>query len=238
MAGDREIHESWLVGIYRRHSSSSEPLAVRPRSDESTLDHLYLVYYKEVKKEDIITLPNSHLRDKSARVHIVTDDTKKLIKDMVDASLDWEDSRPHEISAALAAVQIDTLERVVIIRSDFDDKSVREFVPLINPEVVKYEGTLVSDYEGCLSVNGFYGKVPRYTKVRVKALNVDGEEVRIKAEGFLARVLQHEIDHTNGIVFVDHIRDKHDAFYRLNDKGELDALNYDQYVKDNHSLWG
>lgn len=191
-----------------------------------------------MKKENIITLPNPHLRDKSTRVHVVTDDTRKLIKDMVDASLDWEDSRPHEISAALAAVQIDTLERVVIIRSDFDDKSVREFVPLINPEVVKYEGALVSDYEGCLSVNGFYGKVPRYTKVRVKALNVDGEEVRIKAEGFLARVLQHEIDHTNGIVFVDHIRDKHDAFYRLNDKGELDALNYDQYVKDNHNLWG
>ncbi len=191
-----------------------------------------------MKKENIITLPNPHLRDKSTRVHVVTDDTRKLIKDMVDASLDWEDSRPHEISAALAAVQIDTLERVVIIRSDFDDKSVREFVPLINPEVVKYEGALVSDYEGCLSVNGFYGKVPRYAKVRVKALNVDGEEVRIKAEGFLARVLQHEIDHTNGIVFVDHIRDKHDAFYRLNDKGELDALNYDQYVKDNHNLWG
>lgn len=191
-----------------------------------------------MKKEDIITLPNPRLRSKSSRVHVVTDETRQLIKDMVDASLDWEDSRPHEISAALAAVQIDTLERVVIVRGDFDDKSIREFVPLINPEVVKYEGTLVEDYEGCLSVNGFYGKVPRYSKVRIKALNVDGEEIRIKAEGFLARVLQHEIDHTNGIVFVDHIRDQHDAFYRLNDKGELDPLNYDQYVKDNHDLWG
>jgi peptide deformylase len=191
-----------------------------------------------VKKEDIITLPKPRLRSKSSRVHVVTDETRQLIKDMVDASLDWEDSRPHEISAALAAVQIDTLERVVIVRGDFDDKSIREFVPLINPEVVKYEGTLVEDYEGCLSVNGFYGKVPRYSKVRIKALNVDGEEIRIKAEGFLARVLQHEIDHTNGIVFVDHIRDQHDAFYRLNDKGELDPLNYDQYVKDNHDLWG
>lgn len=191
-----------------------------------------------MKKEDIITLPNPRLRSKSSRVHVVTDETRQLIKDMVDASLDWEDSRPHEISAALAAVQIDTLERVVIVRGDFDEKSIREFVPLINPEVVKYEGTLVEDYEGCLSVNGFYGKVPRYSKVRIKALNVDGEEIRIKAEGFLARVLQHEIDHTNGIVFVDHIRDQHDAFYRLNDKGELDPLNYDQYVKDNHDLWG
>ena len=189
-------------------------------------------------KDDIITLPDSHLREKSARVHVITDEIRDLVEIMTSAALDWEDSRPHEISAALAAVQIDHLDRVVIVRSDFDDKKTREFTALINPEIVKYEGEIVTDFEGCLSVKHIYGNVPRHSKVRVKALNVDGEEVRIKAEGFLARVLQHEIDHTNGIVFVDHIRDKHDAFYRLNDKGELDALNYDQYVKDNHNLWG
>lgn len=190
-----------------------------------------------MKKEDIITLPNPHLRQKSIRVHVITDDVKQLITAMTNASLDWEDSRPHEISAALAAVQVDRLERVVIVRGDFDDKTNREFIPLINPEIVKGEGPLIEDYEGCLSVNGFYGKVPRYSKVRVKALDVTGNEVRIKAEGFLARVLQHEIDHTNGIVFVDHIHDKKDAFYRLNEKGELDPLDYDTYVKDNHDLW-
>ena len=90
-----------------------------------------------MKKEDIITLPNPHLRVKSTKVHVITDDTIKLIDDMTTASIDWEDSRPHEISAALAAVQVDHLERVVIVRSDFDDKSVREFTPLINPEIVK-----------------------------------------------------------------------------------------------------
>ena len=190
-----------------------------------------------MKKEAIITLPNPHLRQKSTRVHVITDDVKQLITAMTDASLDWEDSRPHEISAALAAVQVDRLERVVIVRGDFDDKTNREFIPLINPEIVKGEGPLIEDYEGCLSVNGFYGKVPRYSKVRVKALDVTGNEVRIKAEGFLARVLQHEIDHTNGIVFVDHIHEKKDAFYRLNEKGELDPLDYDTYVKDNHDLW-
>ncbi len=190
-----------------------------------------------MKKEDIITLPNPHLRQKSTRVHIITDDVKQLITEMTDASLDWEDSRPHEISAALAAVQVDRLERVVIVRGDFDDKTNREFIPLINPEIVKGEGPMIEDYEGCLSVNGFYGKVPRYSKVRIKALDIAGNEVRIKAEGFLARVLQHEIDHTNGIVFVDHIRDQKDAFYRLNDKGELDPLDYDTHVKDNTDLW-
>ena len=190
-----------------------------------------------MKKEDIITLPNPHLRQKSTRVHVITDDVKQLVSDMTDASIDWEESRPHEISAALAAVQIDRLERVVIIRSDFDDKTNQEFIPLINPEIVKGEGPMIEDYEGCLSVNGFYGKVPRYGKIRVKALDITGNEVRIKAEGFLARVLQHEIDHTNGIVFIDHIHDKKDAFYRLNDKGELDPLDYDTHVKDNHDLW-
>lgn len=191
-----------------------------------------------MKKEDIITLPNPHLREKSDRVHVITDETRQLIEDMTAASLDWENSRPHEISAALAAVQVDRLDRVVIVRSDFEDKSIKEFIPLINPEIVKGEGGSNEDYEGCLSVNGFYGKVKRYNRLRVKALDINGNEVRIKAEGFLARVLQHEIDHTNGIVFVDHIRDQHDAFYRLNDKGELDPLDYDAHVKDNHDLWG
>ena len=190
-----------------------------------------------MKKEDIITLPNPHLRQRSSRVHVVTDDTIKLVDDMVKASLDWDDSRPHEISAALAAVQVDRLERVVIIRSDFEDKASRDFTPLINPEIVKYEGSLVADYEGCLSVSKVYGKVPRYSKIRVKALDIDGNEVRFKAEGFLARVIQHEIDHTNGVVFIDHIRDQKDAFYRLDEKGELQPLSYDADIRENHILW-
>jgi peptide deformylase len=190
-----------------------------------------------MKKEDIITLPNPHLRVKSTKVHVITDDTIKLIDDMTTASIDWEDSRPHEISAALAAVQVDHLERVIIVRSDFDDKSVREFTPLINPEIVKYEGEQITDYEGCLSVGGVYGKVPRYSKIRVKALNVEGEEVRFKADGFLARVIQHEVDHTNGVLFIDHIKDQTEAFYTLDEKGELQPLNYDEHIRENHILW-
>ena len=190
-----------------------------------------------MKKENIITLPNPHLRVKSTKVHVITDDTIKLIDDMTTASIDWEDSRPHEISAALAAVQVDNLERVVIVRSDFDDKSVREFTALINPEIVKYEGELITDYEGCLSVGGVYGKVPRYSKIRVKALNVEGEEVRFKADGFLARVIQHEVDHTNGVLFIDHIKDQTEAFYTLDEKGELQPLNYDEHIRENRILW-
>lgn len=68
-------------------------------------------------------------------------------------------------------------------------------------------------------------------------MNEDGKEIRIKAEGFLARVLQHEIDHTNGIVFIDHIKNKKDAFYKLDSEGELQSLDYEKEIKDNHILW-
>lgn len=190
-----------------------------------------------MKKEDIITLPNPHLRQKSAKIPVIESTTLQLIDEMTAAALDWEDSRPHEISAALAAVQIDRMDRVVIVRSDFEDKDTRDFTALINPSIVKYEGELIEDYEGCLSVSGVYGKVPRYNKIRVKALDADGNEVRFKADGFLARVIQHEIDHTNGVVFIDHIFGKKDAFYTLDEKGELQPLDYEKHIEKNSILW-
>lgn len=188
-------------------------------------------------KDDIITLPNPHLREVSKRVTAVDDATLALVKEMTDAALDWEASRPHEISAALAAVQIDRLDRVVIVRSDFDNKESREFTALINPEIVKYEGKVISDYEGCLSVSNVYGKVPRHDKIRLRALDVEGNEVRFKAEGFLARVIQHEIDHTKGMLFVDRIKDDTTAFYTLDDKGELQKLDYHEHIENNRILW-
>lgn len=190
-----------------------------------------------MSKDDIITLPNPHLREKSLRVKEINDEIIALVDDMTAAAVDWENSRPHEISAALAAVQLDYLDRVVIVRSDFDDKDDKGFTALINPEIVKYEGVIESDYEGCLSVSNVYGKVPRHTKIRVKATDIDGNEVRFKAEGFLARVIQHEIDHTKGIVFIDHIKDQKEAFYTLDEKGELQPLDYNEHVKNNHILW-
>lgn len=181
-----------------------------------------------MKKEDIIVLPHPDLRKRSDRVHVITDATLQLVDDMTSACLDWEYSHPHEVAVALAAVQIDRLERIVIVRGDFDDKSNKEFIALINPEIVKTEGepTIIQP-EGCLSVSKLYGDVPRYPRVRVKAINIDGQEIRIKASGFLSMLFQHEIDHTNGICFVDHIKDQKEAFYTLTDKGELEPVDYD-----------
>lgn len=188
-------------------------------------------------KEAIITLPNEHLRERSKKVGLVTEEINKLIASMEAATLDWEDSRAHEVGVALAAVQIDVHLRVVVVRNNFDDKKDRGFQVFINPEITKYEGELEEDYEGCLSVKDVYGKVPRYTKVRVKALGRSGKPVRVTAEGFLARVFQHEIDHTNGVVFVDHIKDKPEAFFKLDKDGHLEPLDYEKDIKNSSILW-
>ncbi len=188
-------------------------------------------------KDNIITLPNSHLRQRSQKVGLITPEIKQLVSDMEAATLDWEDHREHEVGVALAAVQIDTLLRVVVVRNNFEDKKDRTFTTFINPVITKYEGEVEEDYEGCLSVTDVYGKVPRHTKVRVKATGIDGREFRVTAEGFLARVFQHEIDHTNGIVFIDHIKDKPEAFFKLNKEGKLEPLNYEKDIKGNESLW-
>ena len=190
-----------------------------------------------MNKDSIITLPNPHLRVRSKKALPSDEKTIKLVADMTAASIDWENSRPFEISAALAAVQIDRLERVVIIREDFDNKENPTFVPLINPEIIKYEGEEIEDFEGCLSVKDTYGRVKRWSKIRVRAFDLEGNEIRFKAEGFLARVIQHEVDHTNGVVFIDHIKGQKDAFFRLNDKGEFVAQNYEKDIKNNAELW-
>lgn len=186
-------------------------------------------------RKNIIALPNPHLRQKSQRVLVVTDEVKELVTDMQSATLDWEDSRPHELGVALAAVQVDRLERIVVVRNDFDNKDDRTFIALINPEIVKFEGTTVYDHEGCLSVPDIYGLVPRASKVRVRAIDEQGREVRMKAQGFLARVLQHEIDHTNGILFIDHIKDQ-DVFFNLTEDGKLKKVAHDTITK-NSLLW-
>lgn len=190
-----------------------------------------------MNKDDIITLPNPHLRQRSQKIGFIGEEVKTLIKNMEEATLDWEDNRDHEVGVALAAIQIDQPYRVVVIRNNFDNKKDRSFSVFINPTITKYEGEVVEDYEGCLSVPDVYGKVKRHDKVRIKALNENGQEVRLTAEGFVARVFQHEIDHTNGIVFIDHIKDDPEAFYRLKSDGKLESLDYEKDIRNNSILW-
>jgi peptide deformylase len=181
-------------------------------------------------RKDIISLPNLHLRQRSKRVGVITDSIKQLAENMAAATLDWEASREHEVGVALAAIQIDKPLRVIAIRNNFDNKEDKTFKFFVNPQVTKYEGEMEEDFEGCLSVKDIYGKVPRHQKIRLRALDLDGREVRLTAKCFLARVLQHEIDHTNGKMFVDHIKDDKQAFYKLTPAGKLEKLDYDNDV--------
>lgn len=189
------------------------------------------------KSVPVIVTPDPRLRKVSTEVTEIDDEVKEIIEQMIQASLDWEKEHEFELSAALAAPQLGYNRRIIVVREDMNEKKNAKFIPLINPVVVKTEGRILRDYEGCLSVPTLYGKVPRPAKARIKAQLEDGTPVNLKVEGFLARTMLHEIDHLDGILFIDHIRDKKDAFYKLNEKGDLVPVDYDECIKDNKDLW-
>ena len=147
---------------------------------------------------------------KSKRIGFVDDSIRDLANDMVETTLDWD--HDSEFGAALAAIQIGESFKLTVVRNDFDDPKNKDFTTLINPEIVKSSTEEVSDVEGCLSVPGIYGRVKRPLKIKVKALDINGDPVRLTLEGFPARVLQHEIDHMNGIIFLDHVKDSSQLF--------------------------
>ena len=186
----------------------------------------------------IITTPDPRLREKSEKVRVIDDEILKIIADMRKLSLDWEKEHPFELSAAMAAPQMGINKRIIIIRDDMEDKKKATFTALINPEVIRADGKIKRDFEGCLSVPSIYGMVPRHTKVKVKAKLEDGTEVRIKATDELARTLLHEIDHLDGVLFIDHIKGEKGAFYEMNDEGDLIPVDYDEKIADNAKLWG
>lgn len=185
----------------------------------------------------IITTPDPRLRQKSTKIGVINDEILDIITKMRQLSLDWENDHPYEMSAAMAAPQIGINKRIIIVRDDFDNKDHATFTALINPEVIKTEGKISRDWEGCLSVPALYGKVPRPHKAKIKAKLEDGTEVRVKAEGELARILLHEIDHLDGILFIDHIKDDADAFFEMTDKGDLVPVDYATRIKDNKELF-
>ena len=185
----------------------------------------------------IVTTPDPRLRQKSEKVHQIDDETKRIIDEMIASSLAWEEEHEFELSAAMAAPQLGYNKRIIVVREDMSNKDNANFVPLINPVVIKTEGKIIEDYEGCLSVPSVYGKVGRPYKARIKAVTENDEEVRLKATGFLARTLLHEIDHLDVVLFIDHIKDQTDAFYKLNDKRDLEPLDYDKYIKNNKDLF-
>ena len=109
----------------------------------------------------------------------------------------------------LAANQVGYLQRVVVIEIPEDEK----VYVLINPEITRRQGERVVE-EGCLSIPGYRGELSRSLKVRVRALDRNGETIKIKAEGLLAQALEHETDHINGTLYIDHLQDA-DQLWRI-----------------------
>jgi peptide deformylase len=146
---------------------------------------------------NIIKLPDPRLRQVSAPVKAVDDDLRRLIEDMFETMYDAP-------GIGLAAIQVGVARRVVTmdLSKKDEDKEQRVF---INPEVVWSSEETRLHEEGCLSIPEFYEEVERPAQVRVKYLDLAGKQQEIEASGLLATCLQHEIDHTNGVLFIDHI---------------------------------
>ena len=128
----------------------------------------------------------------------------------------------------LAAIQIGEALRVIIVRDDFDNKEDQRFVALINPRITRQEGGTTEEFEGCLSVKNYYTRVSRHRKIKLKAKTVDNKDIIVKAEGFLARVLQHEVDHLNGVMTVDRAHPRsEDSFRTLAEDGQLVKVSHE-----------
>jgi peptide deformylase len=150
----------------------------------------------------IVTLPEPVLRRKA---HTVTNFDKNLqvtIEDMVETMRDAP-------GVGLAAPQIGLSERLIVVeyyeREEDEDveNAPKKVWALVNPEIIKASEEKLVGVEGCLSIPNLVGEVERHAAIQVKGLNRHGKPVKIKAEGWLARIFQHEIDHLNGVLFTD-----------------------------------
>jgi peptide deformylase len=144
----------------------------------------------------IVKYGSDVLRSVAQTVEEITDEVKQIAEDMLKTMYASD-------GVGLAAPQVGISKRIIVIDVDPYDPSYDPVV-LINPEIVEREGEADSE-EGCLSVPEIRGEVKRSEKVTAEGLNLDGEKVRIEATDLLARALQHEIDHLNGVLFIDHL---------------------------------
>ncbi len=144
----------------------------------------------------ILTYPDPELKKRSAPVTIINENIKELVRDMAETMYDAP-------GVGLAAPQVGVHQRVIVIDVSPKDEAP-QLIVAINPVIIHSEGESYEE-EGCLSVPKYGANVRRHASVVVKALNLEGEETTYRADGLLAIAFQHEIDHLDGILFVDHL---------------------------------
>lgn len=159
----------------------------------------------------VIKMDNPVLHRKAKKVRKIDGSIQKLIDDMIDTMHDIE-------GVGLAAPQVGIPLQVVVIQMP-DEEDV---ITLINPEIVKTSEETEMMTEGCLSLPGYRGEVKRSTSATVRAHDREGKLIRIKGEGLMAQALQHEVDHINGIVFVDHLENM-DKLEKTGEEDEEEA---------------
>src|SRR3990172_1317540 len=142
----------------------------------------------------IVLVPEPVLRLKTKKVRKIDASIQKLIDDMIETMHDAP-------GVGLAATQVGVALRICVIHIPGDD-----VVTLVNPEIVRRSGSRVCEGEGCLSLPGYKGDVPRSEKVVVKGLNREGRPVRYHAEELFAEAIEHEVDHLNGVLFFDYLQ--------------------------------
>ncbi len=142
----------------------------------------------------VLKIGNKILETKALPVKSITEDDRRLVRDMIDTMY-------AENGVGLAANQVGSLRRVFVANPGLDKG---QEIVLFNAEILKKEGE-IKEFEGCLSIPEFYEPVKRAKKVWVRALTLDGRPVEVSGEGLLSRIFQHEIDHLDGILFVDRL---------------------------------
>jgi len=161
----------------------------------------------------ILKYPDPILRQEAEPVTAFDDELKTLVADMVETMYDAP-------GVGLAANQIGVLKQIVVIDITGSEAVEKELVTLINPKITNGEGE-DEDEEGCLSVVDLTAKVKRFTTIQVEAQDLDGKPLNFTAEEFYARVIQHEVDHLNGHLFIDWISSLKRALYKKKRKKQL-----------------
>lgn len=154
----------------------------------------------------VIFADNPILRQKARKTARITQATQALIDDMIE-------TMRAESGVGLAAPQVAVPERVIVVEPPPDEQEAEGVQPLyavINPEIVKISPEKEEGVEGCLSIPGWNGLVDRYVAITVKGLDRRGQPVRYKLHGYVARIFQHEIDHLDGVLFIDRVTDPKD----------------------------
>lgn len=147
---------------------------------------------------EIISIPHPTLRRKARRVTEFGPELQRLIDDMVE-------TMRQAPGVGLAAPQVDVPLRVIVVEygSEEDEDVPPKLYTLVNPEITRASGDTLIGTEGCLSIPNVLGDVERATGVTIKGFNRRGQPLKIKASGWLARIFQHEVDHLDGVLFVD-----------------------------------